>query len=33
MTALNALNLLRPGSVDEAIAALLAHPGDRKSVV
>lgn len=29
MTALNALNLLRPGSVDEAIAALLAHPGGR----
>lgn len=29
MTALNALNLLRPSSVDEAIAALLAHPGGR----
>lgn len=29
MTGLNALNLLRPGSVDEAIAALLAHPGGR----
>lgn len=29
MTALNTLNLLRPGSVDEAIAALLAHPGGR----
>jgi 4-hydroxybenzoyl-CoA reductase subunit beta len=29
MTGLNALNLLRPGSVDEAIAALLAHPDSR----
>ncbi len=29
MTGLNALNLLRPGSVDEAIAALLAHPEGR----
>ncbi|WP_047309630.1 4-hydroxybenzoyl-CoA reductase subunit beta [Rhodopseudomonas palustris] len=29
MTGLNALNLLRPGSIDEAIAALLAHPGGR----
>ncbi|WP_246700327.1 FAD binding domain-containing protein, partial [Rhodopseudomonas sp. WA056] len=23
------MNLLRPGSIDEAIAALLAHPGGR----